>query len=123
MDSFLFPIYFLSGGRLLVFFYVEPEDNVLESSSSLTEGHYSRILKTSSSSSSSSSTSSSAASSNSSTSSYSPEGSEYSIYYKGQYLYITPDIFTGLMTGLFFVFVLYIGLGRLSAIQVTTEFK
>ena len=96
---------------------MEPEDNVLESSSSLAEGHYSRILKTSS----ASSTTSSAAASNSSTSSYSPEGSEYSIYYKGQYLYITPDIFTGLMTGLFFVFVLYIGLGRLSAIQVTAE--
>jgi len=30
------------------------------------------------------------------------EGGEYSIYYQGKYLYITPDIFTGSLTGLFF---------------------
>jgi hypothetical protein len=48
----------------------------------------------------------------------SPEGCEYSMYYGGKYLYITPDIFTGIMTGLFFVFVFFIGLGQLSAIQV-----
>ena len=40
------------------------------------------------------------------------------MYYGGKYLYITPDIFTGIMTGLFFVFVFFIGLGQLSAIQV-----
>lgn len=35
---------------------------------------------------------------------YKPEGAEYSIYYADTYLYITPDIFTGAMTGLFFLF-------------------
>jgi hypothetical protein len=48
---------------------------------------------------------------------YKPEGSEYSIYYKATYLYITPDLFTGIMTGLFFIFVLYLGLSCLGSIQ------
>ena len=45
------------------------------------------------------------------------EGGEYSIYYQGKYLYITPDIFTGSLTGLFFFFVLLIGFNCLSSIQ------
>jgi hypothetical protein len=40
---------------------------------------------------------------------YLPEGAEYSIYYADTYLYITPDIFTGLMTGLFVFFAILIG--------------
>jgi hypothetical protein len=48
---------------------------------------------------------------------YKPEGAEYSIYYADTYLYITPDIFTGLMTGLFFFFVILIGTSCLGSIQ------
>ena len=54
---------------------------------------------------------------------YLPEGSEYSIYYKGTYLYITPDIFTGLLTGLFIAFTVYIGMGCLGAIQTPSSFN
>lgn len=48
---------------------------------------------------------------------YKPEGSEYSIYYADTFLYITPDIFTGLMTGIFVFFVLLTGYSCLGAIQ------
>jgi len=48
---------------------------------------------------------------------YKPEGAEYSIYYADTYLYITPDIFTGAMTGIFFVFTGLIGYSCLNAIQ------
>lgn len=54
--------------------------------------------------------------------SYSPEGSEYSIYYQAQYLYITPDIFTGLLTMLFVVFVILIGLSCMGSIQGSSTF-
>lgn len=40
---------------------------------------------------------------------YKPEGSEYSIYYASTYLYITPEIFTGLLTFIFMTFAAYIG--------------
>lgn len=53
---------------------------------------------------------------------YSPEGSEYSIYYASTYLYITPDIFTGIMTGLFMFFVLLIGYSCLGDIQGSSSF-
>lgn len=48
---------------------------------------------------------------------YKPEGAEYSIYYAATFLYITPDLFTGIMTGLFIFFVLLTGLSCLNAIQ------
>ena len=48
---------------------------------------------------------------------YKPEGSEYAIYYADTYLYITPDIFTGIMTGIFVFFVLLTGYSCLGAIQ------
>ena len=48
---------------------------------------------------------------------YKPEGAEYSIYYASTFLYITPDLFTGIMTGLFIFFVLLTGLSCLNAIQ------
>jgi hypothetical protein len=67
-------------------------------------GHYSRFLST-------------ASSSNIDGIFYKPEGSEYSIYYADTYLYITPDIFTGLMTGIFVFFVLLTGYSCLGAIQ------
>ena len=54
---------------------------------------------------------------------YKPEGSEYSIYYGDTYLYITPDIFTGLLTGIFCFFVLLIGFSCLSAIQGPSTFS
>lgn len=53
---------------------------------------------------------------------YKPEGGEYSIYYQAKYLYITPDIFTGLMTFLFVSFTLFIGLSCLGSIQGMSSF-
>jgi len=53
---------------------------------------------------------------------YKPEGAEYSIYYADTYLYITPDIFTGLLTGLFFFFTILIGVSCLGKIQGMTTF-
>lgn len=53
---------------------------------------------------------------------YKPEGSEYAIYFANTYLYITPDIFTGLMTGIFLVFVIYIGISCLGSIQGMSSF-
>ena len=41
----------------------------------------------------------------------------FSMYKDGTYLYITPDIFTGLVTGLFCAFVLIVGFGCLGGIQ------
>lgn len=48
---------------------------------------------------------------------YMPEGTEFSIFYAGHYLYLTPDIFTGIMTMLFMFFVGLIGLTCLGDIQ------
>lgn len=53
---------------------------------------------------------------------YLPEGTEFSIYSQNTYLYLTPDIFTGLMTGLFMFFVLMIGFNCLGAIQGPATF-
>mmetsp|Transcript_1301 Transcript_1301/g.1366 ORF Transcript_1301/g.1366 Transcript_1301/m.1366 type:complete len:286 (+) Transcript_1301:144-1001(+) len=53
---------------------------------------------------------------------YKPEGSEYSIYYADTYLYITPDIFTGIMTGLFIFFTVLIGMTCLGSIQGMSSF-
>ena len=53
---------------------------------------------------------------------YKPEGAEYAIYYADTYLYITPDIFTGVMTGLFMLFVVLIGLSCMGAIQGSSTF-
>ena len=49
-------------------------------------------------------------------------GAEFSIYYEGTYLYITPDIFTGLMTGIFMFFVVLIGVSCLGDIQGMSSF-
>jgi hypothetical protein len=55
-----------------------------------------------------------------------PEGSEFSIYYFTDkdhgYLYLTPDIFTGLMTALFMTFTVLIGLRCLGEIQGMSAF-
>jgi hypothetical protein len=53
---------------------------------------------------------------------YSPEGAEFSIYYADTYLYITPDIFTGIMCGIFIFFTILIGMSCLSSIQTPTSF-
>lgn len=53
---------------------------------------------------------------------YKPGGAEYSIYYANTYLYITPDIFTGLMTFLFFATVALIGVSCLGSIQGMSSF-
>lgn len=49
-------------------------------------------------------------------------GTEFSIYSEGQYLYITPDIFTGLMTGLFMVTVALLGFSCMGSIQGISSF-
>lgn len=53
---------------------------------------------------------------------YKPEGAEYSIYYADTYLYITPDIFTGIMTSIFIAAVLYIGYSCLNEVQGASSF-
>lgn len=53
---------------------------------------------------------------------YKPEGTEYSIYYASTYLYITPDIFTGLMTGIFCFFTLLTGYSCMGYIQGNSSF-
>jgi hypothetical protein len=53
---------------------------------------------------------------------YSPEGSEFAIFYADTYLYITPDIFTGIMTGLFMFFTILIGVTCLGQIQGMSSF-
>jgi hypothetical protein len=75
------------------------------------DGNYYRLLSASNS------------TSNSTNIYYKPEGTEYSIYYASKYLYITPDIFTGLITGIFFALVLYTGLNCLSSIQTPSTFS
>mmetsp|Transcript_15670 Transcript_15670/g.15798 ORF Transcript_15670/g.15798 Transcript_15670/m.15798 type:complete len:278 (-) Transcript_15670:197-1030(-) len=50
------------------------------------------------------------------------EGGEFSIYYQGKYLYLTPDIFTGLMTMLFFLVISLIGYNCLGSIQGPSTF-
>lgn len=49
-------------------------------------------------------------------------GAEFSIYYEGTYLYITPDIFTGLMTMLFMFTVALIGFSCMGEIQGMSTF-
>lgn len=49
-------------------------------------------------------------------------GAEFSIYYEGTYLYITPDIFTGLMTMLFMFTVALVGLNCMGSIQGMSSF-
>ena len=53
---------------------------------------------------------------------YLPEGTEFTIYSQGTYLYLTPDLFTGLMTMLFMFFVLLTGYNCLGAIQGPSTF-
>lgn len=53
---------------------------------------------------------------------YKPEGAEYSIYYASSYLYITPDIFTGILTGIFMFFTILIGVTCLGSIQGMSMF-
>lgn len=48
---------------------------------------------------------------------YNPEGTEFTIYYQNTYLYLTPDLFTGLMTALFAAFVLLLGFSCMNQIQ------
>jgi hypothetical protein len=48
---------------------------------------------------------------------YMPEGTEWSIFYAGNYMYLTPDIFTGIMTMLFMFFVGLVGFTCLGDIQ------
>ena len=53
---------------------------------------------------------------------YKPEGAEYSIYYADTYLYMTPDILTGLMTFLFAFFVLLTGYSCMNQIQSASSY-
>ena len=54
---------------------------------------------------------------------YKPEGAEYSIYYADTYLYLTPDIFTGLLSGFFFLATALIGVSCMNNIQGPTSFS
>jgi hypothetical protein len=92
----------LSNDEKIVFIsFVEPK--ISGQSTTLSPGKYGKIVKT--------------MSGSYGDADYLPGGAEYSIYYNAQYLYITPDIFTGIMTFLFFLVVLSIGLSCLGAIQ------
>lgn len=53
---------------------------------------------------------------------YNPEGTEFTIYYQNTYLYLTPDILTGLLTFLFCTFVVLIGFSCLNQIQGPSTF-
>lgn len=45
------------------------------------------------------------------------EGDEWSIYYKGTYLYITPDLVAGILLFLLFIFVVLCGLSCLDSVE------
>jgi hypothetical protein len=68
------------------------------------KGHYSRLLQSNQ------------------DSNYNPEGTEFTIYYQNTYLYLTPDLFTGIMTFLFCAFVLLTGFSCLNQIQGPSTF-
>ena len=53
---------------------------------------------------------------------YLPEGTEFTLFYAGYYLYLTPDIFTGIMTMLFMFFVGLIGYSCLGDIQGNSHY-
>jgi hypothetical protein len=69
-----------------------------------TRGHYSRLLQ------------------DNEEENYNPEGTEFTIYYQNTYLYLTPDLFTGLMTFLFAAFVLLTGFSCMNQIQGPSTF-
>ena len=69
-----------------------------------TKGHYSRLLQ------------------DNEEENYNPEGTEFTIYYQNTYLYLTPDLFTGLMTALFAAFVLLTGFSCMNQIQGPSTF-
>jgi len=48
---------------------------------------------------------------------YRPTGTEFSIYHSRDYLYITPDIFTAIMTVVFVAVIMYCGLSCMNDIQ------
>ncbi len=53
---------------------------------------------------------------------YLPEGTEWTIFYAGQFLYLTPELFTGLMTMIFMFFVGLIGFQCLGDVQGPSTF-
>jgi hypothetical protein len=101
----LSPLFSIKDRRVLFVAYQEPESLVPER-----HAHFNRVLQDSSSTADSTSIY------------YKPEGAEYSIYYANTYLYITPDLFTGLMTAIFMVFVALIGVNCLGKVQGITSF-
>ena len=99
--------YFLLLCVMLFVYSIEASSEINNNNNVLAAGHYSRILSTLA---------------PYGSKYYLPEGTEFSIYSADTYLYITPDIFTGLMTGLFIFFVLFIGLSCLNSVQGITYF-
>ena len=83
----------------------KPTDGTISTRRKL-DGHYSRIL----------------ASDNTEGIYYEPEGTEFSIYKANTYLYLTPDIFTGILTGLFVFFTVLLGMSCLGQIQGMSSF-
>jgi hypothetical protein len=59
----------------------------------------------------------SSSSSGTQTPEYRPSGTEFSIYHSQDYLYITPDIFTAIMTVAFIAVTMYLGLSCVDSIQ------
>ena len=59
----------------------------------------------------------SSSSSETQTPEYRPSGTEFSIYHSQDYLYITPDIFTAIMTVAFIAVTMYLGLSCVDSIQ------
>lgn len=102
----------VEGKRVLFAAYDAVQDNVAKPAQ---YGGFARILQ-------STPTASSQSSLNTDGIYYKPEGAEYAIYYADTYLYITPDLFTGLMTGIFVFFTLLTGISCLGAIQGMSSF-
>lgn len=89
-----------------ILFVVYDEPSAVKGANQMQLGHYDRILSTTS----------------DDTVYYTPEGTEFSIYYADTYLYITPDIVTALLTGLFMFFAALIGLCCMNNIEGVTVF-
>lgn len=108
----------LSASKGATILFVVVEEPIISSSSTMgdmttstvSEAHFSRVLA------------SSISSLNTDGLYYKPEGCEYAMYYAATYLYITPDIFTGLFTGIFMFFVCLTGYTCMGSIQGNSTF-
>lgn len=100
-----------------VIFVAFDEPHVDAVSSRLPRSQYHRILK-----SSDDDSSSSVDTTDHTSIYYKPEGAEYAIYYADTYLYLTPDIFTGVVTAIFMAVTVLLGLSCMGGIQGMSSF-